>query len=83
MVEQPFNLQPNEARRLVLSCPAANQAALSGGWSQGDDNIAFVSSFPVFNNPTGTGSWVFDMLNKKPALVGRSLYIICEYREHH
>lgn len=83
MVNQDFSLQPNELKRVEISCPAANQAVLSGGWSQGDDNVSIYSSFPKFSNPNGIGSWVFDLKNKTASLLGGSLYVVCEYREHH
>lgn len=67
-----FVLAPGEERRATVLCPTG-QAVLSGGWTQGGDNIHVYGSYPQTSPAEG---WIFDTINTGvTATIG--FYAIC------
>jgi hypothetical protein len=73
IVAQSVPLAAGENRRITVAC-LAGQAVISGGWSQGGDNIHVYSSRPQV---VPVEAWVLDVVNTSLDLGSMEAYVIC------
>jgi hypothetical protein len=70
---QSVPLVAGEERRITIPCPAG-QAVISGGWSQGGDNVHVYSSRPQV---APTEAWVLDVINTSANLGSLDAFAVC------